>query len=783
MMYRWRPAVLAACAAVLVWPARVAAGGMPAPGATPATDARRQAPRQVYLRVILNGADTGLIVAFTQDQKGLSMQTKDMAALRLMAGDGVAVPGKTVRLDALPGLRYRYRADRQEVEMEVPDSLLRPHLLDMHRIEPVPEAQAGWGAVINYQAHATADDGRERGRGLGLWTEARLFAPAGVLTHGGVAAFGGRASGYRRYDTTWSQSDPASLRTVRVGDSISSSLAWSRPVRLGGLQWSRDFSLRPDLPAFALPSFSGSAAVPTAVDVYINDVRHYSARTPGGPFTVDHLAGLTGAGAARIETRDAFGRRAYQTLPIYIDTRLMAPGLTSYSAEAGWLRRYRGLRDFDYGGGVAASASLRHGLRDNLTAEGHAEAAAGLTQIGAGALWRPGLWGVFNASVSAATGRENGVQAGAGYQYLAADFAVDLQSTRSSPRYRDLAGLDGGAANTASNRLTFSAPFARRQTGALSYITMQYGGRRRQRVRIASASYALALDGRTTLNLSAFRNLARAHSGAVVLSLNIALEDGVNLSMNATHQRDGNDYGGSAERRPDDAGGWGWAADAGSARGQRYQEGQLQYLGRHGLVTATAQRHGQRRSADLDLDGALVLMDGAAYGTQRIDDAFALVSTHEADVPVLFENRLMGSTDASGHLIVPQLIAYRHNRIAIDAHGLSADASVASVERDIVPRFFSGVLAEFAVEHEAAAILTLVDADGQPLPVGTRLSRDGPGAHTVVGYDGVAFVRGLQDRNRYRAHGGGVECFIHFDFQLAGDGSLARIGPLPCLPR
>jgi outer membrane usher protein len=781
MMCRWCPAVLAACAAALALPARVAASGAEIPfvSAWPApAGATRQAPRQVYLRVIVNRVDTGLIVAFTLEAGGLSMQTKDMAALRLIPADAGA-RAATVPLAALPGLRYRYRAERQEVEMDVPDSLLRPHLLDMHRVEPVPEAQSALGAVINYQAHITAD----QGRGLGLWTEARLFAPAGVLTHSGVSAAGGRASGYRRYDTTWSQSNAATLRTLRVGDAISSSLAWSRPVRLGGVQWSRDFSLRPDLPAFALPSFSGSAAVPTAVDVYINDVRHYSARTPGGPFTVDHLAGLTGAGAARIETRDAFGRRTYETLPIYIDSRLMAAGLTSYSAEAGWLRRYRGLRDFDYGGGAAASASLRHGLRDTLTAEAHAEAAAAFSQIGIGALWRPGLWGVFNAAVSVATGRESGVQAGAGYQYLGSDFAVDLQSTRSSPHYRDLAGLDGGAVDTASNRLTFSAPFTRRQTAALSYITMQYGGRRRQRVRIASASYALALDGRTTLNLSAFRDLARAHSGAVVLSLNIALEDGINLSMNATHQRDGDDYGGSAERHPDDAGGWGWATDAGSTRGQRYEEGQVQYLGRQGLVTATAQRYGRRRSANMDLDGALVLMDGAAYGAQRIDDAFALVSTHEADVPVLFENRLMGSTDASGHLIVPQLIAYRHNRIAIDAHGLSADASVASVERDIVPRFFSGVLAEFAVRHEAAAILALVDAAGQPLPAGTRLSPYDAGEPTVVGYDGVAFVRGLLDRNRFRAHGGGVECDIQFDFQLAGDGSLARIGPLPCLPR
>ncbi|OXH88115.1 hypothetical protein CA830_21265, partial [Burkholderia multivorans] len=91
---------------------------------------------------------------------------------------------------------------------------------------------------------------------------------------------------YTRFDTSWSRSDPARPSTTQIGDAISGSLAWTRSVRLGGLQWRSNFALRPDLVTFPIPSLSGSAAVPSAVDLYINNVRQYTGNVPSGPFII-----------------------------------------------------------------------------------------------------------------------------------------------------------------------------------------------------------------------------------------------------------------------------------------------------------------------------------------------------------------------------------------------------------------------------------------------------------------------------------------------------------------
>jgi outer membrane usher protein len=730
----------------------------------------------VYLRVLLNGGDTTLIVSFIEQAGKLSARVADLKAMGLALT--TRSDNDTVSLGSLSGLRYRYHADRQEVDMDVPDILLMPHRLNTRPIQDIPPAQAGRGVVVNYQANAMFDRNRE----LAIWTDARAFSANGVLTNSGIAYVSGQSKSYLRYDTTWTHSDPDALQTTHIGDAVSSALAWSRPVRFGGLQWSRDFDLRPDIPTFPLPSFSGSAAVPTAVDVYINNVRHYSGYTPSGPFVVNQLAGFTGAGTAQLVTRDALGRNIRVELPIYVDARLLAKGLSNYSVETGFLRRYRGVRNADYSPAPMASASLRHGVSDVLTAESHMEFTASLIGAGAGGLWRLGQMGVISASLSGSAGRATGAQIGAGYQYIDRRFALDASVSRRINAYADLASLGGGFMPAATERLTFSVPLGHRQTAAVSYIGIAYDDRRRARV--ASGSYAVGLGRNLSVNVNAFKELTRHGSTAVILGMNMRLNSGITTNMSAGRTRNVASYSASAETRASDAGGWGWGVEAGAVGPERSENGWAHYQGRYGLITGTAQHDGRRRQATIDMEGAIVLMDGGLHGSPTINDAFALVTTEgEAGVPVLYENRVMGVTDAGGHLIVPQLNAYRHNRVTIDVHRLSADAHVARVEQDVVPRVNSGVLARFPVLHEAAALVTLVDTAGAPLPVGTRIQDTNDDARSVVGYDGLTFLRALRKKNRVRAVGPDLDCDVAFDFRQTADGSMAKIGPFICLPR
>lgn len=745
-------------------PARVLTAAR-APGAT----------ADLYLDVTLNGAPLHLIAHFIERDGRLLASPADLRDLGIAASNAPTANPARVALDTLPGVTYRYDVTRQTVDLRVPDALLTPHRLDTRALPPTPPATAGRGFVLNYDLYAQSTEHTP----ISLWSEARYFDPTGVFSTTGVASFYRDQHRYLRYDTSWSRSDPNTLTTTQLGDTISTSLAWTRSLRIGGVQWRSNFALRPDLVTFPVPALPGSAVVPTSVDVYVNSVRQFSGDVPSGPFVINSVPGITGAGSATVVTRDALGRTIATSLPLYIDTRLLAPGLAAYSVEAGFLRRAYGLSSFDYDPRAAASATARYGVSDALTVEAHAEATGGLYNAGAGAFARLGMAGVVSASLAGSAGRLAGTQVGLGYQLISPRFSIDAQTLRTAGRYGDLAARDGTPVPTVSDRVTLTLPFIRAQSLALNYIGLRYPGAPPSQ--IGSIAYSLSLGGLASLTVNAFQDFRRHGTRGAFVSLNVGLGHNVSLNANVGRQSGETIYSVNANRPPDYDGGAGWAVQAGHAGDLRYAQAQAQYLGRAGQVTALAQTIGGQRAASLDVTGALVLMDGRALLSRRIDDGFALVSTDATPgVPVLHENRPIGATDRSGHFLIPDLNAYQNNRIGIDSMTLPIDTRLSDTVQNVVPQARSGVLAHFSITREAAASVLLRDAAGAPLPAGLRVRQVETGGTTIVGYDGLTFVTDLGPLNHLEIDGGGRRCGVAFPYVHPADGTLPTIGPLTC---
>ncbi|MFP3747969.1 fimbrial biogenesis outer membrane usher protein, partial [Achromobacter sp. SIMBA_011] len=84
-------------------------------------------------------------------------------------------------------------------------------------------ATSGRGFVLNYDAYAQTIAHAP----LAVWSEARYFDPYGVFSSTGVAYLYDDRRRYVRYDTSWSHSNPGTLTTTQIGDTISSSLSWT----------------------------------------------------------------------------------------------------------------------------------------------------------------------------------------------------------------------------------------------------------------------------------------------------------------------------------------------------------------------------------------------------------------------------------------------------------------------------------------------------------------------------------------------------------------------------
>lgn len=736
------------------------------------------AARDLYLEVKVNGERTSSIVHLREVGGHLIATGRDLDELGVTTDRLHIGPDDDVRLDQVPGLQYQYDAGAQSIDLHVPDAIRKPFRFDTREIVAAPRAVSSRGFLINYDAFVQSEADAQ----LSLFTEERYFDPYGVFSNTGVAYLYSGNQRYTRYDTSWSHSNPQTLTTTQLGDTITSSLDWTRSIRIAGFQWRSNFALRPDLVTFPVPSLFGTAVVPSSVDLYINSVRQFSGNVPSGPFIVNDVPGITGAGNATVITRDALGRTVSTSVPLYVDTRLLAPGLSSYSFEAGFLRRNFGIESFAYDPVPAVSASLRRGLSDSLTVEAHAEATGGLVNAGGGALVRLGMGGVFNAALAASAGHLNGVQASFGYQYVTPHFSLDAQTIRAFANYGDLAARDGTPVPDATDRVTLTLPVFGGQTLSLSYIGFRVP--HAPSSQIGSVGYMLNLGTLASLNLSAYQDFHQRGTRGVFATLSIGF--GHNTSINATvgRQNGESSYNVTALRPPDYNGGWGWGVQAGGAGAVPFRQAQLQYLGRYGQATVVGQQIDGRSSASLDLNGAFVLMDGAFEGARRIDDGFALVSTDGVGgIPVLHENRVIGVTDRGGHLLIPDLNSYQHNQVAIDAMRLPADARIDDTSKDLVPQAQSGVLAHFGVTRYSAASIIVHGPDGKVLPAGARVHHVESGKDSIIGYDGITFIDGLQPDNHLLIDSGTLHCEVEFAYRQPSNGSLPTIGPLICEPR
>ena len=218
------------------------------------------------------------------------------------------------------------------------------------------------GALLNYDFYTNHTE--HSGGQASLWHELRYFDDRGSLSSTGyvrknLSGGSGQQEGYVRYDTTLMITDEEDATTWTAGDVISDALSWSSSVRMGGISYGRDFSLRPDLVTWPLPEFSGEAAVPTSVDLFVNGYRAGSTRLQPG-YLHPHPIYLTyGAGDAVLVTTDALGRQVSTTMPFYVTSDLLRQGLSDGAMTLGSLRRNYGIENLTTARRRAAAALAR----------------------------------------------------------------------------------------------------------------------------------------------------------------------------------------------------------------------------------------------------------------------------------------------------------------------------------------------------------------------------------------------------------------------------------------
>lgn len=713
------------------------------------------APQQLELELVVNGLATGRIARVEVAGGRYRLHPADLRG----AGVRIAADQDMIDLASLDGVHADYDIPRQRLYLTVTPDYLPQRRVAGPKRKTMP-ANYDVGALLNYDVYVSGGDAKPR---ASLFHEARMFSRAGVISTSGTLR-SGSGSAYVRYDTLFRRSDEATATTIEVGDFVTRTLPWASAVRLGGLQISRDFSVRPDIVTYPLPEFRGSAALPSTFELVVGGQRIAGGPVDPGPFALETLPPINGYGEANLIVTDMHGRSVQQSLPFYVSSALLQPGLTDFALAFGSFRQNYGIRNFDYGG-VAASASARHGISDTLTLEIRAEIADDASVAGGGATLRLGKVGTLNGSYSRSfRAGTDGTQVALGYDYQARGFSIGIRHSYRSRAYVDLGLLDQGAAD--EERIT-AATFSL-SLGAAGTLGLGYFDIRREAgsdARLANASWSLPLWLGSRIHASATRAFEEhSWSGALTLSVPLGGRGGTLAGGLAGRTGDSAVWRADYARAAPVAGGFGWSASAIGQSSDLDWRGDLMWrsnpvqlsIGAYGSDTATAW---------FGASGALVFIDAQLFAANRVSDAFAVVSTGMPDIPVRYENQYVGTTGKDGRLLIPSASAWYGGQYAIDPLGLPADVKVGAVEQRVAIAAGGGHVVRFDVERQRPARAVLRRTDGDFVPAGAAASIDG-GAKTLIGWDGLLYIDSIAEGGSLQMIRillpGGERCTISF---------------------
>ncbi len=767
-----------------------------------AAAAASAAERSLALEVIMNGRSTGQVGEFIDRDGVLYAKPSELRELGIVVPPDIGAGNEPIPLSALPNLHAALDEALQTLVVVATDAAQQPTMLGARASAPLaPLSRSGYGAVLNYDILGTFTGQQDTGGGL---LGFRAFSPYGLL-QSTVLANIDPTTGQRNIvalDTTYTYSEPDDLRQWLVGDVVTGALSWSRAVRLDGAQVTSDFALRPDLITYPLPIVSASTAVPSTVNVLVNGIRQFSEPVQPGPFIVQALPVVTGAGEVAVATVDALGRQTLVTMPFYASVALLKPDLASYSFEAGAVRQNYGL-DTERESGWGASGSSRYGVTDWLTVEGHGEASNQLALLGVGVAVQIGSLGVLNAAVSGSTGhgglpasagsRASGPSISGGFQRISPDLSFGVSGTISTSGYRDIAAVTGAPMPRSTLNANIGYEFGalgnigvaylnqmpRAQAPGLLQASLLLNAVTNPKAELATASYSVPIAGAVTFYATGFKDLASGGSYGAGIGLNIALGGATSGSVGSSLDGGHATYQAGITKSALEPGDYGYRLeDSEGAEPSRLVEGE--FISPWGRVTAGVDQSPGQFAGRLDANGSLTLLGGEFFASNQIYDSFAVVDTGDiADVPVLYENRPAGVTDADGQLLVPSLLSYQNNKLAIDTTRLPPDIEVGQTSRLVRPPDRSGVKVDFHLRKVNAALLQLQDGQGEPLPLGSVAQVAGQ-EDKPVGYDGEAYITGLTPtRHVAVALPDGTKCSVQFAYPPV-EGAIPVIDPTRC---
>ncbi len=661
-------------------------------------------PQEVaVLKMILNREDKGVFFFVLTPDEDVWMKKSEFDALGFKDGTGrVVLYGgeKYISFKETSGVKFRIN-EEEEVVLEVTAD---PDLFIEHEIDGSVDKRhnivsgTDRSAFVNYMFmydHRTEDDFFGASAELGV-SSGDYFGRSTFLINKSASS-----EKALRLVTSLTYNDRDNMQKTVLGDFSALSGMMGPSVALGGINFSRNFSVAPYYIRFPALNMGGTIETPSDVEVYMDGLLVKRERISPGKFLFDDVPATVGLGTAEIVIKDAYGRERVISKPYYYSDHLLRKGLHEYSYSFGFIRKRFGVESFSYGPPVFTGFH-NYGVSGRLKAGCSAELSEELIDFGPSLSMLLSTAGVIDASlIFSNAGGASGAGGLMHYSFQSRPFSINASLRMNTRKHSTLSmGPDD---DKARSELDLAVGFGLKRAGALTaewLIADMYEGQKRT---MTAVSYTRAVSKRTTFYMTGSEIKDAGIYHEIFAGLHIYLDNNISGSMNYSRDESMESKKAAIQKSLPAGTGFGYRVNAEDNGGSEGFKGKIQYQNSRGVYAVGLSSDERDAGVGFSMSGGIGYIDNSFFFSRPIQDSFAKVKVGGLDdVRVYNFGNEVGRTDKDGELIVPGLRSFHNNRIEIESRDIPINYTIGSLQQYITPSFRSGSVVEFDVNKVQA---------------------------------------------------------------------------------
>lgn len=683
-------------------------------------------PEILIVNIWVNGLDynTETVTFFEGDKRFVECKALENIGIRVEK-----TPRHTIKKDfcliTQPGIKVEDDYSLQAIKIFFPVDYFVGTDYDL-QIE-IPE-KANFGGFVNYNLFYNRDD---EDQDFNTFSEFGIFKDYWLFKN----AFLYRKEpdefeeNLLRVNSTLDIEFPEKYLRLTIGDTTSTYNSLNSSFRFGGLSFGTNYTDRPDFIYWNTPNLTGSASLPSTVDLFINGVRLYRDSVAPGYYNLPAGGVLSQAGNAQIVVEDILGNRTVRSFPVFINSRLLKPKLNEYNISFGKLRYSYDSVDDDYRD-FFSKFYFRRGINSFTTLGVDLLYNQDVSNLDL--LWTQGISKYFLIdsafSASQIKDGDQGYAAKISLTRNLRNWSVGLNGKYFSEEYEYLGN------NLYESNVKYSGMFYFNFSNlkfidnlGFNYIYQSYynnNGLLSEDRKFFDIRASKALTNNIYTNFDFYKD----YSDEDDQGFNIALyyNWGANKRISLDHDTADNETALSFSRTTSTQNGFDYVIGVNQADDELHYNAYGLWKTSVGNLQLSHDEYEDRRNSQLSFDGALVWLGSKVALTKYADNAFALVHVDQhPDLDIYRSAGLVGSTNKNGYMFVHNLIPYIHYDISFDHNQLGLDETFEQSSKKIIGLEQRGYRLNFPVHKTKRIALRLKDIKQNNLSPGSEVVVEG----------------------------------------------------------